>query len=267
MRKFHLVLQWFLVLMLGLNLQACGSIQQMVQGTPTFTPTSSPTVTATSTPIPTQTPTPTITPDVAATQQYEAFSSLVQTYYDAGQISTTAGQYMRLDDFSDELATDFGYRWTKTNVVAKDFIIRSDLEWSTAIRANYAGCGYIFRQLSDQYYYMIALDAASGVLLSYIKDGTDAKGGLAPLNYSIGAIERVELPKMGSDLHQATFTLIVNGDSAYTYINNVFYSKYELKTNWLTESGPLSYLILSGSSIGYGTRCKITNSEAWIISY
>ncbi len=140
MRKNHLILKLFVIILLGINLQACGSIQQMIQGTPTFTPTFTPTITLTPSLTPTATltltpiitPSPTITPNLTATQQYENFISLVQKFHEAGQITTTEGDYQKLDDFSDELAMTYGYQWTPTGLDSKDFIIRADFAWEVA---------------------------------------------------------------------------------------------------------------------------------------
>lgn len=266
-QKFVFILCSLVIVIMIMNIQACNSIQQMINGTPTPTPTNTPTYTPTLTPTitqtPTETPTPTITPNLTATQQYETFFSLVQQIYDAGQISTTSGDYKKLSDFSEKLNSKFGYNWESTGVNAKDFIIRADFEWSVASQKNYSGCGYVFREKSKEYYYMIALDALDGILLSYTKQGHDWMWGTGVYNYSIKASKRTKLPDMGPNPYRATFTLVVHDLKAYTYINDSYYSEYELQQNWLTEKGPLSLMILSGSELG--TKCDITNAEVWII--
>jgi hypothetical protein len=167
MRKYRLVLQRLMVFVLAINLQACGSIQQMVQGTITSTATLTytPTLIPTATLTPTQTPTPTATPNLAATQQYDDFFSLVQMYFDAGHVSVVEGEYKILADFSEELNQNFGYQWKETGVLAKDFIVKADFDWSVADQKNYSGCGYVFRYDQNDDYYMLALDALDGVLM------------------------------------------------------------------------------------------------------
>jgi hypothetical protein len=268
MRKNHLILKLFLFIVLGMNLQACGSIQQMIQGTPTFTPTitltPSLTPTATLTLTPTITPSPTITPNLTATQQYEDFISLVQKFHEAGQITTTEGDYQTLDDFSDELAMTYGYRWTPTGLDSKDFIIRADFAWEVANQKNYSGCGYVFRQESESHYYVTALDALNGVFFSYTMLGSVPFGGASLLNITVPAAKRSKLPDMGHNPYQATFTLIVNEYKAYTYINDNFFSEHNLKHDTLTDRGPLSFMVLTGSATDFGTRCTISNAEIWI---
>ena len=270
MKKLISTLSCLAIVFIALNLRACDAVQQLIKGTPTPTPTitytptltPSPTVTLT----PTNTPTPTITPNLTATQRYETFSLLVQEIYDAGQISTTTGTYAKLGDFSEELSKNFGYHWKKTGVDAKDFIIRADFDWSIADRKNYSGCGFVFREKTSRFYYMIALDALNGVLLSYTKEGGTDYWSRGVYNYSIGGSKKMKLPDMGPNPYHATFTLIVNEFKAYTYINGNYYSEHELKKNWLTETGPLSFMILSGSDKDFGARCEITNAEVWIIN-
>lgn len=226
---------------------------------PTFTLT--PTITLT----PTKTSTPTATPNLAATQQYEDFIAMVQKIYDAGQISTLDGQYIKLDDYSDELAMKFGYRWLPTDINAKSFIIRADFDWDVANQKNYSGCGFMFRQNPEQtdLYYMIALDGVNGVLLSY----TELSGGISGYaeNFTAQLIKKNSKPDMGSNPYHAQFVLIVTDTSAYTYINGNFFTEHRLQSEYLTASGPLSYLVLTGSDKDYGTRCKITNAELWVI--
>lgn len=268
MRKNHLTLKFFLITLLGINLQACGSVQQMIQGTPTFTPTitltPSLTPTATSTLTPTITPSPTITPNLTATQQYENFVSLVHTFHEAGHITTTEGDYQKLDDFSDEIAMTYGYQWTPTGLDSKDFIVRAVFDWEVANQKNYSGCGYIFRQESESHYYMTALDALNGVFFNYTQSGSLPGGPATVLNFTVPAAKRSKLPDLGNNPYQATFTLIVNESKAYTYVNDEFFTEHNLKHDTLTNTGPLSFMVLTGSATDFGTRCKFSNVEIWI---
>ena len=249
---------------------ACGSAasQPTSSPVPTKAPTDTPepTATATQTATPTITPSPTVTPNLTATQQYEDFMALVQEFYDAGQISTTEGTYQKLDDYSDQLAMGYGYRWDPTGISAKNFIIRADFDWEVANQKNYSGCGYVFRQKSDQYYYLMSLDAINGIFLSYTKDGINSSGASDVVNYTLAAAQKKKFPDMGSNPYHAVFTLIVNDNVAYTYVNGNFFTEHRLKNDWLTDAGPLSSMILTGSGTDFGTRCKITNAEAWVIS-
>jgi len=236
MRKYHLLLKLFVAIVLGINLQACGSIQQMLQGTLTFTPTipltPSPTLSPTPTSTPTKTPRPTVTPDLAATQQYEDFFSLVQKYYDAGQITTTEGEYLELDDYQEGSALKLSYAWTETGVSAKNFIVRADFEWSSTINTtNLSGCGFIYRIQPNGDHYLIVLDAFDGVKLASSTDrGT----------YSMGPPSKgdVKISDFGPGPYHATFTMIVNELKTYVYVNDDYYGEYTLLDFRITDSGP-----------------------------
>lgn len=251
-------------LMFSLTLSACGAIAQ--GSAPTATNTSAPTLTPTITLTPTKTPIPTATSNLAATQQYEDFHALVQEIYDAGQISTTEGTYHKLSDYTDELAMSYGYQWTPTGLEAKDFIIRAEFDWEVANQKNYSGCGYVFRQISEDHYYLIALDALNGVLLSFTRLGLNEFGREDTFHTFISPKVKTKLPDLGSDPYGAMFTLVIHENSAYTYVNDDFYTEYKLTSDKLTNLGELSYMVLTGSATDYGTRCKITNIDAWIIS-
>src|SRR5262245_25694090 len=132
----------------SLILSACGAIAPeatpTVTASATNTATAAPTATPTVTLTPTRTPRPTATPNLAATEQYEEFFSVVQKIHDAGQISTTEGKYVEVDDYMDEVASKLSYSWTETGVKAKNFIVQADFMWSSAVKTtNLSGCGFI----------------------------------------------------------------------------------------------------------------------------
>lgn len=244
---------------LVLLLSACGSAPSVPTATPTRAATNTPEPTATLTSIPTRTPKPTITPNLAATQRVKEFSSLVQKYYEAGQISTTEGEYIELDDYQHELANKLSYQWTETGVTAKNFIVRADLEWSNAINtANTSGCGFVYRSQSNGDHYLIILDAINGIKLASSTDrGT----------YSMGSPQNGDrkISDFGPGPYEANFTLIVNELQSYVYVDDVYQGEYKLLDYRITDSGSLANAILSATFEGYGTRCKMTNVRAWIM--
>jgi len=263
MRRDQRPPKWILVILLEVSLQACGSIPQVAPLTPgvpaTMTQVSPPPATATATLVPTQTPKPSATPNLVATQRVEEFSSLVKKYYDAGQIATRDGKYVELADYQDESALKLQYSWMETGVTAKNFIIRADFEWSNAVNTvNTSGCGFVYRVQPNQDHYLIILDAYSGIKLASSTDrGT----------YSMGSPQNGngKITDFGSGPYRATFTLIVNDLKTYVYVNDVYYGEYKLLDYRITDSGALAPAVLSATSEGYGTRCKMTNVRAWVI--
>lgn len=247
---------------LTLILLACGvsaPVATSVVNVITVTNTTAPTIAPTATLVPTKTPKPTATPDLAATQQYEDFFAVVQKIYDAGQISTTDGTYVALDDYQHEVASKLSYSWRPTGVEAKNFIVQADFEWSTASKtANISGCGFVYRIQPNKDHYLIVLDKFQGVKLASSTDrGT----------YSMGspAKGKGKVADFGSDPSRATFTLVVNELKTYVYVNDIYYGEYKLLDYRITDSGPLANALLSASNVGYGTRCKMTNVQAWVI--
>ena len=249
-------------LALTLILPACGaSVAPVATSTlpATVTSTAVPTLTATVTATPTKTPKPTATPNLAATQQYDDFFALIQKIHEAGQIPSTDGEYVELDDYRDEVAIKLSYAWSETGINAKNFIVRGDFEWSNAINtANISGCGFVYRVQQNTDHYLIILDAFSGVKLASSTDrGT----------YSMGSPQNGDkkISDFGPGPYHATFTLVVNDLKSYVYVNDVYYGEYKLLDYRITDSGLLSGAVLSATSEGYGTRCNITNTQAWII--
>jgi hypothetical protein len=255
---------------LSILLSACGAGTPVaaeppptVTAVPTNTPL--PTFTPTVTVTPTETPLPTATPNLAATEQYNDFLALVQTAYDAGQIATLEGRYVKLDDFSDELAMQYGYSWSPTGETARNFILRADFDWEVANQKNNSGCGFKFRQelvsspgttSSIEYYYFAILDALNGTLVFYP----------VAFDYKRAAlVNKTDKPDMGANPYHAQFTLIVNDTAAYTYVNGVLFTEHRLQSSFITGSGPLEYVVMTGSDKEYGTRCAISNAELWVI--
>lgn len=246
---------------LSFLLSACGASTppstSTAVGTSTPVPTNTSTLVPTATFTPTRTPKPTATPNIAATQQYEDFFAIVQKIQEAGQISTTEGKYIQLDDYQQEIAYKLSYDWKETGVSAKNFIVQADFEWSNAVKTvNTSGCGFVFRLQSNKDHYLILLDAFNGVKLASSTDrGT----------YSMGppANGKGKVSDFGSGPYHATFTLVVNELKAYVYVNDIYYGDYKLLDYRITDAGPLAGAVLSATNEGYGTRCKMTNVQAW----
>ena len=116
----------------------------------------------------------------------------------------------------------------------------------------------MFRLQPNQDHYIVILDVYSGVkLASHTDRGT----------YSMGSPQNGDqtLSDWGSGPYQATFTLIVNERQTYVYVDDLYFGEYKLLEHRIRDSGPLASAVLSATSEGYGTRCKMTNVRAWII--
>ena len=249
MRKYHLLLKLFIIALLGLNLQACGSVQQMVQGTPTFTPTTTatPTHTFTSTPTltPTQTPTPTSTPNLAATQKYESFQSSLEKFASDGIIPSLEGEYHSLDDYSKSLAKSGYFNWaTYDEFKPTNFIIQAKVKIANATTENVfkSGCGFVFEDVFSNHALFFALDGNA--------------------NYRTGGRDR------GSKYVDATLFQNPEGVRLTVILYNkslLFYVNDQKAITQTVYGGPFSVgpSILSGTSEGFGTRCDFTEVALW----
>lgn len=240
-------------------LSACGTATVPPVATSTRAAATTPEPRVTDTALPSRTPSPTVTPDRIATQQYESFLALVQSYHHAGQIPTPEGEYVKLGDYERAVANKLSYEWSETGLSAKNFIVRADFEWTNAVNTtNISGCGFVYRAQPNGDHYLIILDAASGVKLASSTDrGT----------YSMGSPQNGEeiLTDFGSGTYRANFTLIVHDLKTYVYVNDVYQGEYPLLNYRITESGALANAVLSATSEGFGTRCRMTNVQAWMI--
>jgi len=253
-----------LILVLGLLLNACSSNTPAPTATilPTTTATNTitlePTITPTITLTPTSTPKPTVTPNLAATQQYEEFFGVVQDIFDAGQIDTTDGRYVQMDDYKDEIQGKLSYSWADENVEARNFIVQADFEWSSTFETtNLSGCGFVFRLQPNGDHYLILLDRVQGVkLASHTDRGTYSMG--SPTN------GKGKISSFGSNPYHATFTFVVTDLKAYVYVNDIYYGEYKLLDYRITDSGPFSGAVLSAEDYA-STNCSITNTQAWIM--
>ena len=247
-----------LLIVASLLLSSCAAAATP-QPTPTNTPlpptvTPKPTVTATPTitPKPTVTLTPTITPNATATQRVVDFTAKVKEYHDAGYISTTDGSYILMKDKTSAWAELNYYIWEKTDYSPTDFIIKSDIAWTSAsAAADTSGCGFVFRIQDNNDHYMFYVS-----LKGYVE---------------IATMESKRWKSLGKGTFgnaaqngKVAMTLIVEGNTFRVLVNDKLIKTFTGFSGKLT-SGDLAYTVLSGTNKSYGTQCKFTNTELWTI--
>lgn len=250
MRNYRLILLWLMVLILGINLQACDSIQQMIQGTLTstatltYTPTLTPTVTLT----PTKTSTPTATPNLAATQQYNDFSSWVEKFSKDGLISSKNGKYVSLEDYSDSLAKSNYYQWATYNeFTPTNFIIQANVKISNAApNASKAGCGFAISGYDQAVF--LALDGNINYVDAFSRKSNYLDATLATLFESSNGV---------------LLTLLINDRNWHFFVNDKIGLVLTSQGGGPVNVGPA---VLSGTNEGFGTRCEYTNMVLWIIN-
>ena len=191
-------------------------------------------------------PTPKVTSDI---------KDAVERYYQKAYLSSTEGEYVHLKDYSRDWAK-IGYQdLTDTGQVVDNFMVRAHFAWQSATQyPDPSGCGYAFR-VQGRDYYLVFVDKETVWLGIWTEYGA-VKFRRIGANSGSG---------MTGNITEADVTLIVNQGKAVVLINENFVGTYVLSTDYLTGSGGLSYLVVSGTNRDYGTRCKMTNVDLWKI--
>jgi hypothetical protein len=227
--------------------QTSAAQTEAARATPTSLPTATATVTAT--------PRPTMTPDVRPTQQYEAMKAKIDQYVKANYLVSSKGTYRRLDDFTFQWAQLGYYTWEETGYQPADFVIESDIEWSSASTSATlfnTGCGFAFHANGSNDHYAVFLTMDGNVdSVSYYKGNWGHMGQ--------GWYGKVDFPN-----GKAHIALVVQQDKYYFLVNDKLVKKYNGFQNKLMD-GTLGYVVLSGTNKDYGTACKFSNVDLWTI--
>jgi hypothetical protein len=223
--------------------------------TPTSAPTNSPLPSPTRTERPTSTPRPAETPDAVATESTRLETEMgtkVQEYYDAGYLPSADGEYIQLEDFSEDWAMIDSYRWWGFNVSASTFVMSGHFSWSSAIEnPNPSGCGFAF-DISENRAYAAFVTTSRIFFVDSQGHELGKMRGSGRLSLAFPA--------------EADFTLIVNnnGHKAYAIVDDNLIGEYSINEDDII-SGPVGYSILSGTNKDFGTHCEITNARVWVI--
>lgn len=237
--RLFLILAIFIIL-------GCGSVQQLVQETPTLKFTETPALTSTSVATSTRKPTQTATPDVAATMQVEQFHELVSDYFDSEFLETVYGEYYSLEDSIQNLANKGYYKWTSYGVELRNFILRTNVRMSTADKlSSLTGCAVVFRAAGN-----------FNESIFVLQDG-NLQYSAGNKNYKSLYYGRFENPA------EFELVLVVNEKNYQVYIDG---KKSMSGVSVFTPSkGEIGFAVQSGSNERFGSQCKFTNSDLWII--
>ena len=237
-----------------LLLSACGAVAPEPTPIPptTVPPTTvSPTQTPRPTRIPTNTPQPTATPDIVATQQYEEFFTLLESFEQEGYISTTKGDTYSLSPFQEEWAQIGWFRWWTYDFFGSDLVFNAHFEWEIASKTpETSGCGVVFGLQENGEYYAVFLDKSRILFLR--KRGSNL--------YEVGKTRgpgRVDFDNPA----EADFALAVKDNSAFVSVDGEV-TEYTLSQDQ-TKEGNFAVTLLSGTNSDYGTRCEMTDMMLW----
>ncbi len=248
-----------LIVVIAMMLVAC-QVGNLESTTPTVLPTETvqPTETMipTETPKPTQTPKPTRTPNLAATQVYEDFFAEVESFYDEGYLPSVAGEYVEMLPFEEEWAQMNWYQWwwIDENLVAETFVWRGRFSWQSASSTpNISGCGFVFDvDIEDGSAYAVVLDQSRVLVLDHNGYWVGNTRGTGKVKFTLPA--------------EAEFTLIVNNEAKriYVLVDGEFVGEYSIPLSEAID-GTIGFTVLSGTNKDYGTRCKITDMQLWLV--
>jgi hypothetical protein len=237
--------------------------------TPTFEDTvkgqATATLTATITQTPTSTPNYNATGTVAAqgtlvhqTAQAQPMAARVQTLKEEGYLSSTNGAWHKVKDFNQSWAETDDYRWWNTGYQPVDFIIQANAEWWSADATTYlfnAGCGFIFRAVDQNNFFAALLTLDGKARFDQRIDGE----WLTPV-----LSDPVPTKPMND---RAQLMLIVEGNRLVFFKDDVAILDTTDANLALPrfQEGDLAIALRSGSTVGYGLRCQLTDIDLWII--
>jgi hypothetical protein len=228
---------------------ACSSVNPAPKTTETVIPG-----TAIATEVPTSTPLPTATPNVAATQAYDDLYEQVKVYNDKGYISTLDGSYTPLDDFSESWAQMNWYQWWTDDRTVSNFVYSGHFSWSTASPTpEISGCGIVFGIQPNKDHYAVFLDKSRILFLHAVSTSRYSN--------EVGKTRGTGRVNIGSP-YDADFSLVVNGNHSYIYVDKAFVGEYTLSADSIMQ-GNIGYTLYSGTNKDYGTKCEITDSRLW----
>jgi hypothetical protein len=178
----------------------------------------------------------------------------VDDYYEKGYLSSTEGEYHRLEDFSmDSANASLTFAKRKTGYSAKDFMVRAHFKWQSAItNPDPGGCGWSFRRTRKDSY-LVFVDR-EWTFMGLWKDNQWKRYGKTTGSGWVGLGNPAE----------ADVALAVSQGKAYIIINGMLTSSHTLDMDFLTNSGELDYIVVAGTYKDYGTRCEMTDVDLWI---
>lgn len=204
----------------------------------------------------TQMPNAARTPDFAATQKNAEWIREVQTYFEAGYLTSSEGKFIRLGDFSEEWAQLGWYSSWPLTITAEDFLMSGHLKWTSAYRSpDTSGCGFLFAGQKNGDHYAVFLDRSKILFV-------ETEEHYSPIGTTRGS-GRVDFGNPFDQPVEADLTLIVKGAYAYVLVNGKVVGEYTLAQS-KNLRGIVGLALLSGTNRDFGTRCEITNLHLWI---
>ena len=187
-----------------------------------------------------------------ATEQAAPISLIAAQLAEEKVITTAEWEFIQLPAYENEWAQLGWYNWSLTGLRPKNFILRTDSFFETASNTAdwyVTGCGFVFHVDGDDHY-LAYLGMDGYVYLFVVKNGN--WGDLGRRYYGL-----INVPK-----DQANLMLVVEEEKIFFYVND----RQILKAQDTSLSkGDLGLTLLSGTNKDFGTRCKLTNIDLWVL--
>lgn len=166
-------------------------------------------------------------------------------------VSSAAGKYYSVQDFTGEWAKLAYYHWWPLNRKPTNFAIRADVNWETAIpnaNPSKAGCGFVFHENGPDNLHLSFLS-----MDGYVRNYRMEKRVISDLKANYAG-------KFDYPADSAKIMLVVD----YQWITFFVDGKQILrfKDDHLNGGG-LAFAVASGSNNSFGTRCTFQNVELW----
>jgi hypothetical protein len=191
----------------------------------------------------------------SATAQAQPMAGVVNQLFADGYITRTDGDYYQLDDFDEAWAQLGWYAWWPASYDddLADFVVHTHAAWTSASdKANPddSGCGFVFRAIDQDNYYVTFLGLDGNV--SLIRQSHDYNSLVGIAYYG-----QVGFPDGEADITLAAdgdwITILVNGDEVLR------------RQDQANAAGTLHYTLFSGTNKDYGTHCMLTDVGLWIL--
>lgn len=192
------------------------------------------------------------------TAQAEPIFLTAQGLVDEGMLTDSDGVYETWPDFDETWAQLNWYRRyeiPKASIrPASRYLISAHVWWESAsdyANWNLCGCGFVFGHQADSGNHHVATISMDGYANLF---RSDASGTFILAKRSGDA--------KGVPQGEADFMLVVDGQKIGLYVNGQQVVKY---TDTRLKPGQIYYTLISGTNKGYGTHCKMTEVNHWLM--
>ena len=187
-----------------------------------------------------------------AAQESQFRSEVLGRLFDDQVITSTEGEYRRLNDVEKNHAKTTGFLVNRSPLSPENFVISADVAWDVALDKidwRRSRCGFVYAERSGYNLSLATLSMDGAVTLLQVTGGKRHA-----LRYEKAG--QLEVPSGAARL-----VLSVQDRNVAFYFNGrLIYSSHDSNA----VAGRLGYTVWSGTAEGYGTRCTFSNIEVFI---